>query len=365
MKTILQFTFLLLLATVLARAAEPSLIPFQGRLTDQQGVPYTNGQFTILFQLYDQAVGGSSIWQERHEKVGVINGMVNVFLGSISALDGVSFTNTKHLGITVDADNNPNTPDPEMVPRQMIIPAFWAKNSDKLAGYDWSAVMVGGTNNPVSGQIRGDKLQTQGITAAQIAPQTITASQIASNTITSSQLINGIIGSNQIAANAIGNVHLSGGAINLTNLAPRAVGTNVGIGGIAISPIITRDLGSANSGPSNIVELAVQIVSSGRPVMLSLASTEGSSSIVRGYTITANGRIFYAFRFSRNNVGISRQSYSLYGFPNGDLDSYLPPEAFHFLDFPAAGTNTYTVQFDTSGTTGVGLTNVRFIAYEL
>lgn len=139
----------------------PTVIPFQGRLTNPQGVPYNSGQYTISFRLYDQAVGGTVLWTEPHAKVGVINGMVNVFLGSINPLTGVDFSQTRHLGITIDADNNPNTADPEMVPRQMIIPAFYAKNSEKLAGYDWSALL--GTNNPATGQIQGGKIADRAI----------------------------------------------------------------------------------------------------------------------------------------------------------------------------------------------------------
>lgn len=143
----------LIVVTVGSAAPSPTLIPFQGRLTNPQGVAYTTGQYTISFTLYDQPVGGTVLWAETHAKVGVINGMVNVFLGSIVPFDNpgqgrppVTFAETRHLGITIDADNNPNTADPEMVPRQMIIPAFWAKfaeNADTLDGYDW--------NNPAPG----------------------------------------------------------------------------------------------------------------------------------------------------------------------------------------------------------------------
>ncbi len=139
------------LLTLDARAASsPTLIPFQGRLTNPQGVPYNTGQYTISFTLYDQAVGGTVLWTETHVKVGVINGMVNVFLGSIVRFDNpgqgrppVTFAENRHLGITIDADNNPNTSDPEMIPRQMIIPAFWAKHAEdstKLSGRDLGSV---------------------------------------------------------------------------------------------------------------------------------------------------------------------------------------------------------------------------------
>lgn len=143
-------------------ANAPLIIPFQGRLTNQQGVPYTTGQYTIVFNIYSQAIGGTTQWTERHEKVGVTNGMISVFLGSITSLPTTVgnppvafFSTTRYLGITVDADDNAATADPEMVPRQMIIPAFHAKNADKMASqfgnFDWSAVfgtgVDPGTNN--------------------------------------------------------------------------------------------------------------------------------------------------------------------------------------------------------------------------
>ena len=64
------------LSTPAFAAPSPQLIPFQGRLTNPQGVPYNSGQYTITFNLYDQAVGGANLWTETHSKVGVINGMV-------------------------------------------------------------------------------------------------------------------------------------------------------------------------------------------------------------------------------------------------------------------------------------------------
>lgn len=192
---------MLLAATLAAtaRAAEPALIPFQGRLTDQQGSAYTNGQFTILFQLYDQAVGGGSIWQERHEKVGVINGMVNALLGSIAPLTSVSFSNTKHLGITVDADNNPNTPDPEMIPRQMIIPAFWSKYAER-AGF---------TENAQSAQTAQVAINLQVSNRIGLRLEYPTAGMVPN-------LVGGYSG-NTVGAGAEGSVIVGGGASGTAN----------------------------------------------------------------------------------------------------------------------------------------------------
>lgn len=176
LRTTLLLSYFILHTSSFSQTPSQQLIPFQGRLTNQQGEPYNSGQFSITFNLYSPAVGGPTLWTERHEKVGVTNGMVNVFLGSIIALNTVDFSTVKYLGITVDADNNPATADPEMVPRQMIIPAFWAKqaeNANKLAGNDWSSIIVDGSNaasnNPTTGFLKGSKLSAGSITSSQLA----------------------------------------------------------------------------------------------------------------------------------------------------------------------------------------------------
>jgi hypothetical protein len=146
-------------------AEAPLYIPFQGQVTDQNRNLVADGQYSVIFNLYDQAVGGQPVWSERHTKIGVTRGMINVFLGSISTLANVDFSQTKYLGITVDADNLATTADPEMVPRSLIIPSFHSMNSNKLAGYDWSPLLADGSNNPLTGFLRGDKIKVGTISA--------------------------------------------------------------------------------------------------------------------------------------------------------------------------------------------------------
>lgn len=173
--------------------AEPAqrLIPYQGQLTDQHGVRYNQGQYTLTFNLYADAVGGVPLWTERHEKVGVINGMVNLFLGSIAPLNDHDFSQTRYLGITIDADGNYNTADPEMIPRQLIIPAFQAKNSEKLAGHDWSTLLEGASNDPSTAKILASKLQADGITANQIKQGAIESDELKDGAVTSADLADG------------------------------------------------------------------------------------------------------------------------------------------------------------------------------
>lgn len=184
LSTILLFLFGFLQLTT-AQNIEPTLIPFQGRLTDQSGTIIADGSQTLIFNLYDVPVGGTAIWTERHENVGVIDGMVNVFLGAIEEIperisdgdtdannDPLFFLETKYLGITVDDPTT--TSDVEMIPRQVILPAFHARSSDSLNGFDWSSILDSG-NNPAEGKILGSKIQEGGITSTQIGDGSIRA----------------------------------------------------------------------------------------------------------------------------------------------------------------------------------------------
>lgn len=181
-------------------APAPQVIPFQGRLTDQAGTPYSEGTYTILFNLYDAPVGGTALWTERHTGVGLVNGMVNVFLGSIVPLDGQDFTQTRYLGITIDADGNANTADPEMVPRQMIVPAFFAKDSESLRGADWSAILASGAMDPRTGYIAGARIASKSVKAAQIADKNVTTAKLADKSVTSAKIADGAIKPDHLSA---------------------------------------------------------------------------------------------------------------------------------------------------------------------
>lgn len=192
---------LLAITTIIASAADSQrLIPFQGRLTNQAGEPYTEGLYTVVFNLYDAPVGGTALWTERHESVGLVNGMVNVFLGSIVDLSGQDFTKTRYLGITIDADGNANTADPEMVPRQMIIPAFFSKDSEKLLGADWSAILAAGSTDPRTGYIAGARIAEKTITTDKVADAGVTTAKIKDANVTSAKIAEGAINPSHLSA---------------------------------------------------------------------------------------------------------------------------------------------------------------------
>jgi hypothetical protein len=160
MKT--QLTSTLLLATwvtftPLSGADSPPLIPFQGHLARPNATdptrfePVPSGRYDILFTLYAAPVGGESkVWgPERHPQVTVVNGLLNALLGSVLGFEDTLaaqpnfFRRPLYVGITVDADGNPNTADLELVPRQVLLPAVQALNANTLDGADWRTFFIG------------------------------------------------------------------------------------------------------------------------------------------------------------------------------------------------------------------------------
>ena len=197
-KTIILFLIILAVGcreSLLHAQQAPRLLPFQGRLTDQNGVAVSNGVKLVQFKIYDVPTGGSPIWAGELHRTTVNGGLVNVMLGSKTPLSGVDFDKQLYLELTVDVSGPTGTPDnsitaadPPMLPRQVILPVIFAKESADsrlLDGYDWSPLF--GTNNPAAGKIPGTKIAGRTITASNIAAGTITANEISTASLTTSQ----------------------------------------------------------------------------------------------------------------------------------------------------------------------------------
>ena len=97
-------------------ATSPKTIPYQGRLTDPDGIPLT-GKFNMEFRLYDVPMGGTPLWEEDRtgsNSVQVSDGLVNVMLGSINnTLASTIYGHDElYLGITVgnDIELSPRVP---------------------------------------------------------------------------------------------------------------------------------------------------------------------------------------------------------------------------------------------------------------
>ena len=103
----------------------PSVINYQGMLLNQSsGDPVPDGNYSIVFSLYDVDAGGSPLWQET-QNAAVHNGLFSVLLGSNVSLNASLFDESpRYLGVKVAGDS-------EMTPRQLLASVPYAFHAEE------------------------------------------------------------------------------------------------------------------------------------------------------------------------------------------------------------------------------------------
>ena len=91
-----------LLSISTALAAIPSVINYQGKLTDASDNPLT-GSYNFVFKIYDVSTGGTALWSETQNNVVVTNGAFNTMLGSVTAIN-LAFDNQYWFEVTVNGE---------------------------------------------------------------------------------------------------------------------------------------------------------------------------------------------------------------------------------------------------------------------
>ena len=71
-----------------------------GYLTAAVGDVVADGDHSLTFRLYEQASGGSAVW-ELSGTVTTTDGLFSVVLGAVVSLDDVPFDRACHLGISI------------------------------------------------------------------------------------------------------------------------------------------------------------------------------------------------------------------------------------------------------------------------
>jgi hypothetical protein len=109
---------LCLLATAVL-AAPPSMVNYQGTLTDGTGNPLM-GTHELTFNIYAYETGGDPLWTETHREVLLNMGIFNVMLGQWESLLPDLFEGSwRWIGISVDEGA-------EMIPRMRMTSVPWA-----------------------------------------------------------------------------------------------------------------------------------------------------------------------------------------------------------------------------------------------
>ncbi len=98
LKTSLYYLLFCMMITLLCA----DTISVQGVLRDPLGKTVSDGTYAMTFRLYDQATGGTALWEETQGSVQVLHGVYNAELGSVTPLDALPFDTTYWLGLSIE-----------------------------------------------------------------------------------------------------------------------------------------------------------------------------------------------------------------------------------------------------------------------
>ena len=116
--------FLIIFSFVLIALPQiPNTLSYQGVLKDAGGALVPNGDYSLTFNLYTAATGGTTLWSEV-QTVSVIDGIFNVILGQITPL-ALPFDQPYWLGVTVGTG-------PELTPRISFTASAYSLNANRV-----------------------------------------------------------------------------------------------------------------------------------------------------------------------------------------------------------------------------------------
>ena len=117
------------------QAGVPTQISYQGYLVDEAGQPI-NGSVNLQFNIFAEATGATSLWQETHDNVPVSDGYFAVYLGATTPLNAAVFNQpTRYLQVGVDTGDGLLT-----LPHQQFVAVPYALQAEAAAQVPWSGV---------------------------------------------------------------------------------------------------------------------------------------------------------------------------------------------------------------------------------
>lgn len=278
----------------------PSLMNFQGHLTNNSGNAVADGTYPMTFAIYTQASSGSNIWSETQNNVSVTKGLFDVVLGSVtslSSISGTSYTADLWLGVSVNGD-------PEMTPRQQLLTAPYAHNAQFLMGDTTGTaanniVVLDGTGKIPAGLIQSGSLSVPTTLAGSASGFALAVTNTNATAGTEGIMVEGASGIYAQATSASGNAiwGLSSGPDNSNSVAIYASAVNgVGIeasstAGSAISATTASSLttvaGVVGVGATGVLGWADN--NSGRAVDGEVSTLFPGAIAVRGSNASVTG----------------------------------------------------------------------------
>jgi len=97
--------FCILLCCSISNLFSQLILSIQGSIQNSSGVALPDGQYELIFNIYDVATGGQAVWTETQPQVEFFGGLYSSILGLITPLNAsripFDFTKPYYLGVTL------------------------------------------------------------------------------------------------------------------------------------------------------------------------------------------------------------------------------------------------------------------------
>lgn len=270
---------LLLTVVVVNAASVPGEVNYQGQILNAAGTPLATGNYTLTFTLFDAAQGGVVVWGPyTNSAVAVVDGSFNVVLPARDYLSrtlaAAAVNSPRFLELAVG--NNP-----PIAPRQQLLSAPYALNSERMQGYDWSAFFDNA--NPATGRIPGGRIADASITVNQLANNAVTSAKLADGSIVSADILDGSIATADLANNSVTSAKISSGQVTTAQILDGTV-TSADIADATIAP---ADLADNSVTTAKIADGTIQQSDLG--TVYRLTASDGSPT--NALQINADGNV--------------------------------------------------------------------------
>jgi hypothetical protein len=132
---IIRMLLAFLATSVITQFASAQTLSIQGVLRNPSGTTVEDGTYSMIFRIYDEEVGGTSLWEETQSSIYIKHGVYIVELGSVTSMSGLPFNTQYYIGISVEGGQ-------ELEPRM------------KLANFPTTMAVLGVDNSfPSSGNV--------------------------------------------------------------------------------------------------------------------------------------------------------------------------------------------------------------------
>ncbi len=255
-------------------------------------------------------------------------------LGTFANADGATNTNP----IELDADGGCDLwLDPTLSYKFILTDA----DDNPLQTVDKITLLID-EDQLLDDSITTDKIVDEAVTEAKIGDEAVTTTRIADDAITTVKILDNAVTEDKILDDAITTDKVLDASVTQAKLASRTVitaGTDPGVGGVS-SNTLTSSPYAVTGSLTSIPGLSATLTTLGRPVMVMVVPGTGGNGFQIAATTTTFSGIEYQIK--RGTTVILDTNHSIMK-PDSGTDLVQVPSVLATMDFPVAGTYTYTV----------------------